>query len=91
MLKQGWTLEYQRMRTTIAEIDLIFSKKNEILLVEVKKLDNPWRSFERIHKNQLNKLRKNLIFLATNIRNYNFKATVCWVDQQNQVSFVLIN
>ena len=91
LTQRGWILECQRVRTTIAEIDLIFSKKNEILLIEVKKLDDPWRAFVRIHKKQYQKLQKNLIFLSTNIKKFNFKALVCWVDEKNKISFVLVN
>ena len=91
LVTRGWVLECQRARTTIAEIDLIFSKKNEVLLIEVKTLDEPWRSFVRIKKSQYLKLQKNLVFLSTNIKKFDFKATVCWVDKKNQVSFVLVN
>ena len=53
MEKRGWVLEWQRIRTTIAEIDLIFTKRERVLLVEVKRIDNPWRTFERIQKGTL--------------------------------------
>ncbi len=89
--KRGWKLECHRARTTIAEIDLIFSKNNEILLVEVKRLDDGWRAFERIGKKQYQALQKNLVFLTTNLKTYRFIATVCWVDAENKVSFVLVN
>ena len=88
---QGWQLECQRVHTNIAEIDLIFSKESQVLLVEVKKLDNPWRSFERIKKSQYRSLQKNLIFLSTNLKKFSFIATVCWVDKNNVVSFVEVN
>lgn len=89
--KRGWKLECHRARTTIAEIDLIFSKNNEIVLVEVKKLDNGWRAFERIGKKQYQALQRNLVFLSTNLKSYRFIATVCWVDIENKISFVLVN
>ena len=91
MEKRGWVLECQRIRTTIAEIDLIFTKRERVLLVEVKRIDNPWRTFERIHKTQYQALQKNLIFLSTNLKKYDFMATVCWVDAENKISFVLVN
>ena len=88
--KKGWSLEFQRCRTRFAEIDLIFLKKNQVILVEVKKLDNSWRAFERIKQQQFQSLQKNL-----NLFNYHFSrlqvlAYVSWVDQENKVSFVAV-
>ena len=88
--QRNWVLECQRVRTTIAEIDLIFSKGHDVMLIEVKRLDDPWRAFERIGHLQVQALKKNLFFLSVNLKMYSFCAAVCWVDDQNRVSFVRI-
>jgi Holliday junction resolvase-like predicted endonuclease len=79
--------EFHRFKTKIAEIDLIFSKGNRILLVEVKSLNNDWRAFERIGQDQQIKLKNNLGLFSRAIPNYEFSAWVCWVNKSNIISF----
>ncbi|MEK6628776.1 MAG: YraN family protein [Bdellovibrionota bacterium] len=83
-----WILCFQGLKTDIAEIDLIFEKSNEVILIEVKTLNNSWRAFERIHKKQLFKLQSNRVVFSQKFRRYKFRAYVAWVDKQNRVSFV---
>lgn len=89
--KQGWLLEFQRLKTKIAEIDLVFSKENKILIIEVKRLNAEWRSFERIQVKQIQKLQKNLIYLTYLIPSFQINAFVCWVDMKNKISFVSLS
>ena len=72
----------------MAEIDLIFTKENRIILVEVKRLSHPWRAFERIGKKQLIALHKNLILFSALFNKHEVKAYVCWVDQRNKATFI---
>lgn len=83
-----WILCFQGLKTDIAEIDLIFEKADEVILIEVKTLNNSWRAFERIHKKQLFKLQSNLVLCSRRFRSYKFRAYVAWVDSQNRISFV---
>lgn len=88
--KHGWTLEGQRFKTKIAEIDLVFSKDNRVLLVEVKKLNDAWHAFERISSKQQLALKKNHIFLSMKMPRLQFDAYVVWVDRKNKISCVKI-
>jgi Holliday junction resolvase-like predicted endonuclease len=88
MQKQGWVILFQRAKTQIGEIDLIFEKNNKILLIEVKKLNNSWRAFERIGAKQANKLQNNLIYFSNRFRQFQFFAQLCWVDRLQKVYFV---
>jgi|GEM_PF-4723237 len=85
---ENWILCFHRLKTDIAEIDLIFEKNNKVLLIEVKTLNNSWRAFERIQKKQLSKLQSNLGLFSRQFHAYEFHAYVAWVDPQNRISFV---
>ena len=88
--KKGWSLEFQRCRTRHAEIDLIFLKDNQVLLMEVKKLNNDWRAFERIQPQQFQSLQKNLNLFSSSLRSLQVLAFVSWVSGDNKVSFVAV-
>lgn len=90
MQSRGWNLAFHRFKTVVAEIDLIFEKKDQVILVEVKKLNNDWRAFERISAGQLLRLRSNLLLFSQNFRVYKIEAFVAWVDVNNKVSFCRI-
>ena len=85
-----WILCFHGLKTDIAEIDLIFEKDNQVLLIEVKTLNNPWRAFQRIHKKQLFRLQKNFILFSQKFKKIKFRALVAWVDPQNKITFVEI-
>lgn len=87
---KNWVLCFHGLRTVVAEIDLIFIKKNQVLLIEVKTLDNSWRAFDRIHQNQLMKLQYNLVMFTRKINEIKFRAFVAWVDKENKISFTEI-
>ncbi len=86
--KNNWILAFHRLKTPIAEIDLIFEKDEQVLLIEVKTLNDSWRAFGRIQEKQLTGLRKNFIFFSNRFKTFNFKVLVAWVDQKNQITFV---
>jgi Holliday junction resolvase-like predicted endonuclease len=85
-----WNLEFQRLKTEIAEIDLVFEKSGDVILVEVKTLNNSWNAFERIHSHQLRKLELNLFLFRKRFNDINFRAFVAWVSPENKISFVEI-
>lgn len=86
----GWELQFQRLKTSIAEIDLVFQKGNKVCLIEVKTLDDPWRSFERVSLNQIQKLKLNQINLATIFkREFVFSSFVAWVSD-GKIDYVKI-
>lgn len=87
----GWTLQFQRLVTEIAEIDLIFQKENQIYLVEVKTLDDSWRSFERISDRQIRKLKLNQLYFSSVFKNqFQFASFVAWVTKK-KIEYVRIN
>ena len=91
---KNWRLCYHRLKTKIAEIDLVFEKteqmETQVLLIEVKSLNESWRSFERIHLKQLNKLKKNFIFFSTTFKHIKVRSYIAWVDPKNKITFVEI-
>jgi Holliday junction resolvase-like predicted endonuclease len=87
---KNWNLEFQRLKTDIAEIDLIFEKSGEVILVEVKTLNNSWRAFDRIQGSQLKKLELNLFLFRKKFSDIHFRAFVAWVCPENKISFVEI-
>ncbi len=48
----------QRYQIQGIEIDLVFKKDHDWLLVEVKFLDNIWRAGERVSQKQIQRLKK---------------------------------
>ena len=88
---KNWTLCFQGLKTIIAEIDLIFEKDDEVILIEVKTLNEEWRAFERIHNKQLLNLQKNYILLSEKFKNLRFRVFVAWVDPKNQITFVEVS
>jgi Holliday junction resolvase-like predicted endonuclease len=86
-MKNGWSLSFHRLKTRIAEIDLIFEKRNKILLVEVKTLNNPWRAGQRISQRQLDKLRMNRTVLSYYRGNKKIEALIAWVETNNVITF----
>ena len=90
MMKNGWLPTFSRVKTAVAEIDLVFEKKSTILLLEVKTLNDSWRAFERISLAQTRRLQKNTILFSEYFLAYEFKAGVVWVSPQGQINFVEI-
>ncbi len=90
LTKDNWSLILQRCESSISEIDLIFEKDQKVLLIEVKKLNAEWRSFQRIQRSQVYSLQKNLIIFSNKFPNYAFQALIAWVDLKNKISFVSI-
>lgn len=88
---RAWNLQFHRLKTEIAEVDLIFEKSDQVLLLEVKTLNNSWRAFDRIHANQLRRMQNNLLFFRKKFRQIKFRAYVVWVSPENKISFVEVS
>ncbi len=84
---ENWHLIFQRAKTKIAEIDLVFENEFEIRLIEVKTLDQAWRAFQRISPRQVEKLLLNQLYLSRIFTTKTFKSQVCWV-LKNDLHFV---
>lgn len=88
--KHAWELQFQRARTTIAEVDLIFQKNSHVKLIEVKTLDDPWRSFERISHRQVQKLILNQLYISRNQKKFEISACVAWVSKEG-IEYLEVN
>lgn len=88
---RAWNLQFYRLKTEVAEIDLVFEKSGEVLLLEVKTLNNSWRVFDRIHPTQLRRLQSNLFLFRRKFRQIKFRAYIVWVSPENKISFVEVN
>ena len=84
--KHNWELIFHRLKTPIAEIDLVFEKDDKIILVEVKTLNTSWRSFQRIAPLQKNRLSLNLVLFSNFFKEKKVEAYVAWVEKNNAIS-----
>lgn len=91
MQSRNWNLQFHRLKTEIAEVDLIFEKSGEVLLLEVKTLNNSWRAFDRINSSQVKRLQTNLLFFRRKFRQIKFRAYIVWVSPENKISFIEVN
>jgi Holliday junction resolvase-like predicted endonuclease len=85
--KNGWSLQFHRLQTTISEIDIIMGKDLKIILIEVKKLDDDWRAFQRISVQQKNKMKLNEILFSYHFKDFIYESFIAWVDPKNRISF----
>lgn len=88
---KGWLLSFHRLKTKIAEIDLVFEKKNKILLIEVKTLDDDWRVFQRLSLNQQLKYRLNLQLFLNKFKDKHTKAYIALVRKNKTIVFCEID
>lgn len=94
----NWKILGHRMKTSVAEVDIVIQKNKEIRLIEVKSLDNPWRVFQRISPRQVQKLLLNQIFFINSYSGFEVSAYVAWVgsrknlaNSNNEIKFVKVN
>ncbi len=90
MESKGWKLVFQRLKTKIAEIDLVFERDEKIVLIEVKKLNDDWRAFQRLHPQQQLRLQANLVLFSQKFKKYRIKAFVAWVRDRKPIVFAEI-
>lgn len=90
MESKGWKLVFQRLKTKIAEIDLVFEKEEKIALIEVKKLSEDWRVFQRWHPLQQMRFQANIVLFSRKFQDKKIKGFVAWVRDRKPVVFVEI-
>lgn len=71
-------------------------RQQDVFLIEVKSLANPWGAAERIRSDQLRRLRLSTVLLAgyqktKSPESLSFRAFVAWVCPENRVSFTVID
>ncbi len=91
LIKNNWNLLFQRLKTRIAEIDLVFERYDKILLVEVKTLNDSWRAGQRLAPKQIEKLKANRMILSFYPKKKKVEAYVAWVQKNNVITFCSID
>jgi Holliday junction resolvase-like predicted endonuclease len=84
---KNWNLIFHRLKTRVAEVDLIFERGPQIILVEVKTLNSRWRADQRLGRQQLEKLKMNRTMLSYFARKKSLDAYIAWVEKDNVVTF----
>ncbi len=90
LVQKKWKIISERKKYKFGEIDLVVKREDRVTLIEVKYLHNEWMSFERIHQKQINRLKRNYLFLSNGeFKNYktqlmvglvNRSMTIKWID-----------
>jgi hypothetical protein len=69
----------------------VFQKGSDVRLIEVKTLDDSWRSFERISEKQIQKLKMNEFYFSSIFKKqFHFESRIAWVTQKT-IEYVEIN
>lgn len=85
--KHQWKILFHRLKTNIAEIDLILIKNQKVILVEVKTLKNDWCVFDRLHPMQELKFRANLQLFRRRFPQKEISGYVAWVRPYKPIKF----
>lgn len=90
MIQYGFEIEFQNIKLKFGEVDLVCRRNHLIILLEVKCLNNEWRSFERISQKQLNRLHLNRNLIFNFFPQYEVRSFVVWVDKNCRIQFIEI-
>ncbi len=86
--KKTYQLMAQRYQIQSVEIDLVFKKNQDWLLVEVKYLDNCWRAGERVSKKQINRLQKINQYLRFNKKIKRIGFVIALVEKNKKIHWI---
>lgn len=89
--QRGWKCIGHRKKLYFSEVDLMFSKEDQILLIEVKSLHNPWMSFERVPHKQIQNLIKNKVLYQVANPKLKIECRVCFVSSDQTIEEVYID
>ena len=87
-LKNSYQLVAQRYQVQKVEIDLIFKKDQNWLLVEVKFLDNTWRAAERVSRKQIQRLQKINQYLKFNRKIKSLVFVIALVEKNRKIHWL---
>lgn len=90
-ISRGWEIISERSIIEDTEIDLIVMKDQRKVILEVKYLDNLWRAFERVHTNQIKRLKSVLFGFRMRERNIKIEGYVVFVSQSNSMKFISLD
>lgn len=88
---KGWELLSQRSKIQKIEIDLIFRKENKIAIVEVKHLNDPWKSFDRVHSKQIGRLKQALLRARFANRKNAVNGCIAFVSPNQSLNFISLD
>ncbi len=88
-LREKFELISQRQKLSHGEVDLIFQKNNTQFLIEVKFLNNPWMSFERLGRRQKQKIILNIAYQQS-VTRLQVVGLLCLVDKYKNISIMNI-
>jgi len=86
-----WELIGWRSTLDKIEVDLIFKKKNTLLMAEVKFLSSDWNIFERIKPQQIGRLKKAYMKLRFEKADYEILSYVFYVNKHAKVKFISLS
>ncbi len=78
----------QRYKIQGVEIDLVFNKNQDWLLVEVKYLDNLWRAGERVSQKQIQRLQKTHQYIKFNRKIKQMMFLVALVEKNKKIHWI---
>ena len=78
----------QRYQVQGVEIDLVFKKNQDWLLVEVKYLDSSWRAGERVSKKQIQRLKKVESYLKFNKNIKSLEFVIALVEKNKTIHWI---
>ncbi len=87
-LKLNYAFVGHRKKLKFGEVDLMFQKSQQVLLVEVKYLHNEWMSFQRISRHQKKKIILNVVFYQSMNPKHEVKALLCLVDAKKKITII---
>ena len=86
--KKSHQLMAQRYQIQGIEIDLVFKKDHDWLLVEVKFLDNIWRAGERVSQKQIQRLKKIESYLKFNKKIKQILFLIALVEENKTIHWI---
>lgn len=90
-IAKGWEIFSRRTIINDTEIDLIVLKGERKIILEVKHLDNLWRAFERVHRNQIKRLKRVIFGLRASERNIKVDGYVVFVTVEAKLHFISVD
>ena len=89
LIQKKWSVISKRKKYKFGEIDLIVERNQQVAIIEIKFLHNPWMAFERLHHKQLMKLITNFNYLKKiEFRKMDVKLFLCFVSKNKEIIWI---
>jgi Holliday junction resolvase-like predicted endonuclease len=90
-ISRKWNIVSERSIVDDTEIDLIVDQHDRKVILEVKYLDNHWRAFERVHTNQIKRLKKVLLSERLRTTYKKIEGYVVFVSSDGSMKFISLD